>query len=228
MELWRNGLLGALLLAQIAVAWLLYGTRAHWQILPPAPSERTLSALAFGDREFLYRALAMQLQNFGDTGGRLTPLRNYDMRTVVAWLRALDSLDFHADHHVTLAARYFSQTQDVPQVRHLVQYLMEHIARDPAAKVHWFAEALHMARVRLNDDVLVLALADQLAQYDFPTMSLIAHQLPAAIYERMGDFSRAADHMAIARERLRGRVGDQQMKIMDNYIGEMRRRSGED
>lgn len=217
-------LIGALA-AQIALAASAKDLRPHWDVVPPVPTERFLDAAAFGDNQFVYRILAMNLQNFGDTGGRITALRDYDMEKVVDWLRAMDGLDYSADHHVTLAARYFSQTQDKPEVIHLIRYIQRHVERDPKAKLPWLSEALHMAQVRLKDTSVVLEIARQLGSYDFPEMTPLAYQLPATIHESAGDYKGAADYMARAARLLEGEVGEGEMQFMKRYVADMRARA---
>lgn len=223
----RTGMLVFLLILQIGMGVALSRDKPVWQVLPPAPSHHAADAQAFGDAQFLYRVLVMDLQNFGDTGGRLTPLKDYDMSRVVDWLRALDRLDYSANHHVTLGARYFAQTQDRSQLHQLLAYLRAHVDGDPTQKLQWLMEALHIARVRLKDENLVLEIADQLGRYDTPTMSVTAYQLPATIYERAGDFAQAAKYMARARGLLRGRVAPAVDQAMADYVDRMTARASE-
>jgi len=42
------------------------------------PTPQAMAAQSFGDNEFLYRLLVMDLQNFGDTGGHWTALKFYE------------------------------------------------------------------------------------------------------------------------------------------------------
>lgn len=187
--------LAALLGAQVTLADALSDAQFEQAILPPVPTRPALGLLSFGDREFLYRKLVLDLQNFGDTGGRITPLRDYHMPDVVAWLRALDSLNSRADHHVVLAARYFGQTQDLSQVRYLVQYIQGHVALDPERKLGWMSEAIYLAQARAKDSKLAMEVADQLATYDFPKMTVLAYQLPALVHRNLGNHARAVAYM---------------------------------
>jgi hypothetical protein len=182
-------------------------------------------ANSFGDTQFLYRSLAMDLQNFGDTGGHLTPLKDYDVRQLVAWMRVLDSLDALANHHVTLAARYFSQTQHKADVEQLVRYVQEHVAKNPREKVQWLGDAISLAAVRLGNNALAMEVADQLATYDFPEMTVIAYQLPALIHRRAGDYAGAARLMAQAYERVKTRSSPQDLEFMEGFIAQMQQQA---
>jgi hypothetical protein len=218
--------LGAAFAGQIVLGFMIKDVQPHWQVMPPAPTHRDLMATAFGDSEFLYRLLVMDLQNFGDTGGRTTPLKAYDMGLVVQWLQALDSLDLDAQHHVFLAARYFSQTQSREDIRPLVRYLMDHVRQNPTRSVQWLSDAIYLAQVRLKDPALAVEVADQLAEYDFPAMTPLAYQLPALVHEKAGDFAGAAGLMERALQRLAGRkAAPMETQFMEEYIEKMRARA---
>lgn len=214
-------------ISQALFAWQTKHVRPFWTVMPPVPTERALSAQSFGDAQFLYRWLVMDLQNFGDTGGRFTPLRDYDMNLVVEWLQALHGLDARAEHHVALAALYFSQTQDRSSLKPLVQFIMRVVDDDPPHRLQWIANALLLAEVRLKDPELVKAIADQIARYDFPQMKPIAYQLPAVLYDRTGDPVRAAALMERAKDLLRGKVPETELRYMNSFIEAMRKRAAQ-
>ena len=75
--------LGALLAAQIWFFEQTAGLRPAIEDMPPPPTETALKAIAFGDKEFLFRHLGRWLQGVGDGGGRLHPLRDFDYDDVV-------------------------------------------------------------------------------------------------------------------------------------------------
>jgi tetratricopeptide (TPR) repeat protein len=203
--------------AQIAFFIATRDRKPHWEILPPVPTERMLGAAAFGDRQFLYRVLVLALQNFGDTGGRITALKDYDMTEVVGWLEALDSLDYRAQHHVALSMRYFSQTQDRPRLRQLLAWLEGHVAKDPEHKAWWLSNGIMLAERRLSDLPLALELAERLASYDFPSTRIEALQYPAYILEKMGDFEGAATIVERIVERNDGRFSKEDIEWSKGY-----------
>lgn len=213
-----------LLAGQVTLAFVLKDAVVAREVLPPAPTQRTLDALSFGDREFLYRKLVLDLQNFGDTGGRVTPLSEYSMPRVVEWLRALDLLDHRADHHIYLAARYFSQTQDKPQVAHLVRYIQEHVAQDPPRKLQWMVEAVYLAEVRARDPDLTAAVADQLATYDYPGMTVLGYQLPAIVHGGLGNTEKAVAYMERALKATARKASAKEAQFMREFIARERAR----
>jgi len=211
-------MLGAVFAVQVALAIWLRAVQPYWPVLPPAPTPRALAAQSFGDPEFTYRLRVMELQNFGDTGGRTVALKDYDMNVAAQWLRALDLLDSKADHHVLLAARYFGLTQNTADVEPLVRYIQEHVALNPERKLQWLQDALYLAQARLKDMDLALSVVDQLAEYDFPAMSTLAYQLPALVHEKAQDYVRAVRLMERALERTRGRGQAQEIAFMESFI----------
>ncbi len=220
-----NGILILALIVQVNLSASLKDVRAYAEIVEVAPTNRYLAAAAFGDNELLYRRLVMDLQNAGDTGGRWSALEDYDMRRVVDWLNALDSLDHRANHHMVLAANYFSQTQAMPDLVHLVKYIQSHVAGDPERKLYWLNQALLMAERRLEDKDLILDIADQLGSYDFPAMTPVAYILPAKVYEKWGDYEGAATYMERAIDKLGARISADERQVLEAYVTAMRRQT---
>ncbi len=210
------------LLVQISLSIHMREMQPYQEILDVAPTQKFLGLAAFGDNEFLYRQLVMELQNAGDTGGRWSSLREYDMARVADWLRSLDTLDYRANHHLVLAGQYFSQTQNKPDLIHLVRYIQGHVALDPAEKLPWLSAALLMAEKRLEDGELALQIAEQLGSYDVPGMTSAAYQLPATIHMNWGDYAGAAAYMERALRILEGRVSLKEKQFMVDFIKHMR------
>jgi hypothetical protein len=194
----------ALAFLQIYIAYLLRHVDAKRDYLAPVPSKVALDAMAFGDRGFLHRVYAMDVQNAGDTGGRIVPIRNYDFGRVVGWLEVLQQLDVRSDFAIGMADGYFGQTQDVRNVAPIVRFMMRDVATNPQKKWRWLYGAIYLARHRLRDNGLALEVARQLASYKFPGIDPWAGMTPAFILEDEGDYKGAA---AVVRETVR-RFGD--------------------
>lgn len=215
----------ALTIGQASLSWSIRDLRPTLGILPDLPQEHAVDALAFGDSQFLFRYLALTLQNAGDNGGRVTPLKNYDYEKVVAWLRLLDRLDINSHWVIAMANGYFGQTQRVEDVEPVVRYMQGHVAQQPEAKWPWLVNAVHLARHRLKSDWLALDAARQLADYDYDAMNAASLQIAPLIlldlnitqsalaemirlqYRRGGNFSQAEnrwteDFIRVARGRL--------------------------
>jgi hypothetical protein len=183
---------------QVAFGYHLRHFDAKRDYLAPAPSVTALNAMAFGDAQFLHRMFALDVQNAGDTGGRIVPVKNYDFTRVIDWLEVLQHLDPRSDFAIGLADGYFGQSQDVKNVEPIVRFMMRDVAINPLKKWRWLYGAVYLARHRLRDDRLGLEAARQLASYD--CVDPWATMMPAFILEDAADYAGAA---AVVRETVR-------------------------
>ena len=175
-----------LAIAHGVFAWNSRDIRPQLSIVTSPPSPATRDALAFGDHQLLYRFWALDLQNAGDTGGRATPMRDYNYDYVIGWLAALHDLDLQASHHVVLAAHYFAQTPNLSDVRRIVEFIVRDAEASPKEKWYWLTQAIALAETRLNDAPYALDIAERLARYDFPEMPHWIFMFPAVLLEKMG------------------------------------------
>jgi len=158
-------------------------------IVPDVPGQVSVKALSFGDEQFYFRLLALDIQNAGDTFGRFTELYKYDYKKLYAWFTLLDTLDNESDYVPFLASYYFSQTQHVPDVRYVVDYLYEHSAGRPEKKYWWLAQAAYLAEHKLKDSDLALKMAAPLEHAD--NAPYWVRQLPAFVHEKRGEMEDA-------------------------------------
>lgn len=158
-------------------------------VIPTPPGKPALDALSFGDGEFLFRAMAFLMGNAGDTFGRTTPLYKYDMKKVGVWFSLLDGYNHDSDLLPSLAAYYYSQTQNRRDSRYLVEYLIEHATADIGKKWWWLAQATYLALHRVEDTDLALRAAGPLA--GAPGVPVAMQQLPAVVHEKRGEFGDA-------------------------------------
>ena len=189
-------LFAAALLLHAALALHHRERRAEWPGVPPPPSLPIAPAMALGDPQLFYRAATFALQNMGEEGGRVTPLADYDYARLGAWLDLLDRLDPKARYAPTLAAYYFGQTPDSEGLRRIVAYLNRVGARDPARNWRWLAHATYLARHRLHDLPLALAVARHLAGLPEGKVPLWVRQMPAFVLAEVGEREAARDLMA--------------------------------
>jgi len=189
-------LLAAALLLHAALALHHRERRAEWAGVPPPPPLAIAPAMALGDPQLFYRAAAFMLQNMGDGGGRMTPLAEYDYARLGGWLDLLDRLDPEARYAPTVAAYYFGQTPDPEGLRRIVAYLGRIGARDPARNWRWLTHAAYLARHRLHDLPLALAVARHLAGLPAGVAPLWVRQMPAFVLAELGEHEAARGLMA--------------------------------
>jgi hypothetical protein len=156
-------------------------------IVPPVPSQLSVKAMALGDEAFYFRTQVLKIQNAGDTFGRFTALKEYDYERLYHWFKLLDSLDATSNFVPAMAAYYFSQTQNTPDIRYVAKYLEEHSEKDLYHKWWWMGQAVYLANHKLEDKDWALELAKKLASTPRDDIPMWAKQMPAFIYEQRGE-----------------------------------------
>jgi len=191
--------------------------RPRMEVVPAVPGEVAMKALSFGDNQFLFRLMGLQLQNFGDTFGRFTPLKDYDFKRLGGWFRLLDKLDDTSNYIPSLATYYFSQTQHPEDVIYVVDYLRDHSQHRINEKWWWQAQAVYLAQHKLNNYDLALALAKPLL--DAKDVPIWVNQLPAFIYEKRGEFGDALAIMEHIKQHVKD-IKPGEMRFIENFIEE--------
>lgn len=188
-----------LLLAAQALLWQgqLVHLRPRLDVVPPPPSAWAMKAQALGDEAFLHRWRVLELQVFGDSGGRATPLRQFDYARLTEWFRALDGLDPRSDVVPTIAAYIFGQTREPAQQRLIIDYLREHARNDMGRKFRWTAHAALLARHRAGDVELALATLDDLSLAPASSLPGWVRLMPAFLRAQVGEREAAIDLMRV-------------------------------
>lgn len=176
------------LVGQISFAWNIKDIRPDLGYVPTPPSAEFMEGIALGDNQFLFRSVALMLQNSGDTFGRFSPLKLFNYDDLSKWMRLEDGLDHTSDYMPSMAAYYFSQTQNVEDVRYLVNYLYDHSVHNVKDKWWWLVQAIYLANHKLKDAELTLKIATPLGAKDLPVM---AQQMLAIVYEQRGELDQA-------------------------------------
>lgn len=176
-----------LALALNGAFWLYaHPLRARWTNVPPTPSLSGALSLTLSDSQFAYRVIGLMLQNFADTGGRTTPLKDYDYPALSRWFFLEDSIDPVSNYLPMLAAFYFGGTTDPLQVARVVDYL-EIVGRRPyGEKWRWMAQAVYLARHVMEDKNRAIELAMQLSENKAPHMPAWTRTMPALILNEQG------------------------------------------
>ena len=163
-------LLWAALIAALVAEILLNGTlrplRPVIGELPPPPSAGSLAAQSLGDRQFLFRVNALWLQDFGDGGGRLKPLRDFDYTRIVGWLRAVDDLDRRSQAVFVLGTQFFGALTDPASFREKVKLIADYFEQagmaDPAGRWPWLSWAASTIAHRVKDPALAQRTAEDI------------------------------------------------------------------
>lgn len=161
--------------------------KPNFEIVPPAPSKHVIAAVSLGDKDFLFYALATRLQNSGDVFAGFAALKLYNYKNLYDWMKRLDELNTKSHLIASLASYYYSQTQNKPDTRYIVDYLDEHVATNPPRKWWWLVQAMYIAKDTLKDKPRALELANKLSKIENDEMPLWARQMPAFISKEFGD-----------------------------------------
>ena len=155
-------------------------------VVPPLPSKHSVAALSFGDPQFYFRVKALAIENAGDSFGRFSALRDYDYALLYQWFKMLDGLDDKSSYIPSLAATYYSQTQNPYDTKYLIKYLEEYSSRDVDKYWWWMFQAFFMANNSLKDHEWALKLAKKLSLNENVDAPEWSRQLPAFVYKKMG------------------------------------------
>lgn len=164
--------------------------KPEMHIVPDVPGELAVKATSLGDEELYFRILAMELQNAGDSFGRFTALKLYDYKKLSQWFYLLDTLDNKSNFVPSIAAYYYSNTQNIPDVIYVVNYLDYHSSKDMKEKWWWMSQAVYLANFKLKDQKLALKLAYKLSKTP-GKIPAWARQMPAFIHEKLGEKDQA-------------------------------------
>ena len=161
--------------------------RAEWANVPPVPDERSAPLSGLGDPQFAYRTFGLMIQNFGDIGGRVTPLSEYNIERLGAWFSFMNVLDPHSNFIPFLAAYYFGGADNIENMAPITQYLENIGSTAEDEKWRWLAQAVFIARHKEKDMDKALRLSEKLAALYEPGMPAWTKQMPAFVTMAMGD-----------------------------------------
>jgi hypothetical protein len=162
-------------------------TKAFLDIVPTPPNEKTVNAFTFGDSEFYYRTKVFKVQNMGDTFGRFTALKKYDYKKLYEWFVVLEKLNTESTYLPSLAAYYYSQTQNIEDRIYVVNFLRQHTMRDPQNKWWWLYQAVYIAYYGMNNQELGIELAYQLKDIVPDSAPLWTKQMVGILLSKKGD-----------------------------------------
>lgn len=162
--------------------------QAKWLNVPPVPSKENAAGSGLGDDQFAYRNIALMLQNLGDSGGRSTPLKQYDYNELGAWFSLADHLDPQSNFVPFLAAYYFGGVENAPEKLPPVISYLEHVGQRGAnEKWRWLAQAVHLARYKYNDMDWALLLAQKLSSLNIANMPVWAKNMNVLVMSARGE-----------------------------------------
>ncbi|NCT40736.1 MAG: hypothetical protein GW778_03625 [Alphaproteobacteria bacterium] len=194
--------------------------RAQWLNIPPVPTSFSAVSSTLGDEQFAARMISMMIQNFGSTGGRITPIKDYDFDKLGDWLMLNYKLDPHSDLAPYMAAYYFAQSQDPTKIRPVIDYLRIAGNSTEGEKWRWLAQGVYLARFKLNDLNLALDMAKELAALPNDDMPNWARQMPVNVLNQQGEKEAALDLMLSILKDKSDKIHPNEVNAMLAYICE--------
>ena len=154
-----------LLFAQISIHHL--GRRSletHYRGLGEPFSSATYRGLAMGSEQLFGYLLALRLQLHDNQAGQHFHYSLIDYDRLIDWLDRITEISTGTEYPMLLASRVYSSTQDHQSLRQVLAFIERRFDDDP--QLHWrrLAEASIIAKHRLGDIDLALALARKLAR----------------------------------------------------------------
>ena len=170
-----------------AVWFSLRGVRAKWANVPPTPSAASAALSTLGDRQFAYRMTTLFLQNLGDTGGRVTNLREYNYIDLGKWFDLTFALDPYSNAAPTVAGYVYGANQNTSELGPIIDYLEKAGSVMKPQKWRWQLHAIFLARHRMKDYDRALDIANKLANRDEEGLPAFTKQAPAFVMNVKGD-----------------------------------------
>lgn len=160
--------------------------------LPPPPADHTLRLLALDERMAAARLVMLWLQAFDSRYGVSVPLRDLDYERIGRWLDLALSLDDRSLYPLLAAARFYAEVPVEQKQRQMIRWISEKFMRRPNARWPFMARAVYLARHRLKDPPLALALARQIRRHATgPAVPGWARQMELFVLEDMGEIEGA-------------------------------------
>lgn len=161
--------------------------QSRWTNVPTAPSANAALGMGLGDAQLSYRIISLMVQNMGDFGGRRSLLLEYNYETLSNWFYLSDKLDAKSDFVSYLAAFYFSAVANPAKLPPLINYLYA-VGNNPnGEKFRWLAQAVYLARYKMEDYDLAYKMAQDLANMNRPDLPIWARSMPAYVKSAAGE-----------------------------------------
>lgn len=174
-------------LCNVGLWFLTRDIKAQWLNVPPVPSSFSAVSSTLGDRQFASRVISMMIQNLGSSGGRVTPIKDYDFEKLGGWLMLNHSLDPVSNLTPYMAAYYFGASQDPSKIRPVIEYLRVAGNSAEGEKWRWLAQAVYLARFKLKDLDLAIKAAEELAAIPNEDMPGWSRQMKVNILNQRGE-----------------------------------------
>jgi hypothetical protein len=201
---------------------------ANYQPLGKPLSAAAYRGIAMGSEQLLGYLLAIRLQLHDNQAGQHFRYSMIDYEILIEWLDRITELSPGTEYPMLLASRVYTSTSDQARSRAILGFIQRRFDDDP--QLHWrrLAEATVIAKYKLEDLELALAMAEKLAQQpssvempnwarDFQFLLLAElNELESAIALIQALLQTDAVHDPDERRFLEGKLLDFQQKLFES------------
>lgn len=199
-----------------------------YQPLGKPLSARAYRHAAMGSEQLLGYLLAIRLQLHDNQAGQHFRYSLIDYQVLIEWLDRITEVSPGTEYPMLLASRVYTSTGDQARLRAILGFIQRRFDDDP--QLHWrrLAEASVIAKHKLQDLELALAMAEKLAQQpasvDMPNWArdfeflLLAelNELESAIAMIQALLQTDAVHDPDEKRFLQGKLLDFQQKLFES------------
>ncbi len=137
---------------------------AAYRGLAEPMSAQVYRGIAMGSEQLLGHMLAIRLQLHDNQAGRHIRYSLMDYNLLIDWLERITEISPAIEYPMLLASRVYSSTDNPQQLRMILDFIQRRFDDEP--QLHWrrLTEASVIAKHRLDDLELALAMAEKLAR----------------------------------------------------------------
>jgi hypothetical protein len=195
--------------------------------LPMPMSEDFLRAASFGEGIAAAKLLMLWLQSFDNQPGISLPFAALDYARLAGWLQRVLALDPQAHYPLLAASRVYAEVPVLAKQRLILDFVEQEFKRDPNRRWPWMAQAVYVAKHRMNDQPLALHYARSLSVHavgeDVPHW---AKQMVIFVLEDMGELESAKVLLGGLLDS--GKITDpHEQWFLSNRLAEIERRSSQ-
>ena len=157
--------------------------------------------IAMGSEQLLGYLLAIRLQLHDSQAGQYFSYNLIDYNILVEWLNQITLISPGTEYPMLLASRVYTTTGDRQRLRRILEFIQQRFDDDP--QLHWrrLAEASVIAKHKLQDLDLALAMAKKIAQQ--PASVKMPHWARDFEFLLLAEMSELESAIAIIRALLR-------------------------
>lgn len=193
MEVSLKALQAGLLAGFIAVKLFVGQDSVPLKNVPAPLPAADLRMLALGEAELAAKLLEFWLLSFDTQSGRIVKYESLNYDNLVGWLETIDRLDPRSGYPGLVAGGVFVEVKDEQRARKMIDFVHRWFLKAPERRWRWQAQAVILAKYRLEDLELARRLAEDLRiKAKNGNIPAWARDMEFLILQQMGEFEAAS------------------------------------